>query len=353
MRSRWEAAICLVCGLAGAAAGQAQRPGHVPRFAAPAPRQVLRIALRNGQPSSLSFSTDGRRLTGIGRRGVFFWDSRTGKELGRFAPPGGAAETVLALSPGEAVAACRPNAPADSNRVLLRDAKSGALKRTLRVPSDLHAAGVGSVVDAAAFAPTSPLLAIGDGLGAISLWDANTGRRRWATKPAAIETLGVTADDLAFSPDGRILAVGLAPTPAERRGGEVQVYETATGRRLWSRIDARSFAPVAISPDGRFLAMGGEAVRLRDLRTGRLLLTVRQRGHYEVWWLALSGRFLIGSGSQDAPADEKPEIRAWEPGTGRLLWSLRFGDCGPVAASPQGDTFAAEVGGTIQVWRLR
>src|SRR5205085_10866825 len=116
--------------------------------------------------------------------------------------------------------------------VRLRDTKTGTLKQTVRVPAP------GNVeVTGAAFAPAGRLLAVRDQVGSVSVWEPYTGRRRWSADPPTIDTLSGGAGDLAFSSDSQLLAVGLSPTPAERRGGEVRVYDARTGKPLWREID--------------------------------------------------------------------------------------------------------------------
>src|SRR5262249_13310225 len=83
---------------------------------------------------------------------------------------------------------------------------------------------------------------------------------------------------LAFSPDGRILAVGFHGFDAEdgstrhKPSLTVQLFDWAAGKRvLQTRLSPRAPERIAYSPDGRALAVAevGGAVQLYDAVTGR------------------------------------------------------------------------------------
>jgi WD40 repeat protein len=78
---------------------------------------------------------------------------------------------------------------------------------------------------------------------------------------------------VAFSPDGRVLAVGFGFLSS--RDGGVRLYDAATGaelRRLAEVGRGRGVRAVAFSPDGRMLAVadkgGFVGARLYDAATG-------------------------------------------------------------------------------------
>jgi WD40 repeat protein len=128
-------------------------------------------------------------------------------------------------------------------------------------------------VTALAFAPDGTLLGTLGGQDArIGLWSVPSGRLlcEWEESPydAESDEVPIPSSGLAFSPDGRLLAVcGLG----------VRAWEVATGRKVWEAPPAGEpyqTAAVAFAPDGRVLAtadgMRG-AVTVLDADDGRPL----------------------------------------------------------------------------------
>jgi WD40 repeat protein len=336
IKSVLTVAGCLCCAIASYAGLSPVRTRSV------VPQRVLRIALGDTNPHSLTFTRDGRRLICLAENRALCWHARTGKRLEAMARVTATRETVMAVSPDGGVAVCRSRAAPATVR--LREVKTGILRLTLRLP------GQKSVV-LAVFAPRGRLLALADEAGAVTVCDARTGVRRWSARSPRIDALRA---DLSFSPDGRALVVAFPPSPAERRGDEIRAFDARSGTQRWRRIDRHSHTPTAVSPNGRLVATGGEAVRLLDLRTGNTLRTMRQHERHRVWSLAIArgGRLVVGSGSHGPVDDEQPEVRGWNAATGRLEWTLRFREAGPIAVSPDGRRLAAVADGAIQVWRL-
>lgn len=100
--------------------------------------------------------------------------------------------------------------------------------------------------------------------------------------------LATGADDLAFSPDGRLLAVGSANYAASAPAYAVEVWDLATGRLRWSGVQAEALRKVAFSPDGSRIgsaAFDGTA-RLWDTATGAIV--AEQKFGYWVYGLDFS-----------------------------------------------------------------
>lgn len=133
---------------------------------------------------------------------------------------------------------------------------------------------VGRVVSDVAFSPDGRLLAasasdigalMGGRAGEVYLWEPSSGREvsRLMLRSRQLESL--IAGRLAFSPDGQTLAVGAAPGPA---GGEFLLWDLKQ-RRLMGRFGGieGSFDRLVFSPDGRTLATFSLAyvIKLWDL----------------------------------------------------------------------------------------
>src|SRR5262249_54524072 len=115
--------------------------------------------------------------------------------------------------------------------------------------------------------PDGKLLATGGLDRTVKLWDLETYRvvRTFPPQPAFISAL-------AFSPDGKTLAVGTGGLELKRGPGEVKLWDVATGREggvLLRR--AEGVTALAFFPDGKTLAVGTNAVLSRTQR-GELLL---------------------------------------------------------------------------------
>src|SRR5262249_11402186 len=86
---------------------------------------------------------------------------------------------------------------------------------------------------------------------------------------------------LAFSPDGRRLASvagrseRMGPFGA-RRPGELNVWDAATGKLVFTRLDPDGLRCVTFSPDGKRLAAGGQGgvVRVWDVTREREILAL-------------------------------------------------------------------------------
>ena len=280
--------------------------------------------------NDVSFSADGRLLADTGPDGrVYVWDLATGALAHALTTPSNTSVDP-AFSPNGALVAS--SAGPASDRVDLWDVATGHRVTTLTNPR--QPLGVNALV----FSPDGKLLAVGDG-GRVYVWNLATHTRiadfatpcnlinAMAFSPAgtllassaaafsgrinlvelwdvaksdlvaksqaalsATDTLGL--QDLAFSPDGKLLA-------ASGRVGVLQ-WSVATldfAHSIRSLGEGRH--PLAYSPGGRLLAAGdwGSADRayIWDAATGTLVRTFTDPGGYPVSDVAFSpdGKLLV------------------------------------------------------------
>jgi WD40 repeat protein len=119
------------------------------------------------------------------------------------------------------------------------------------------------------------------------------------------------ANSLAFSPDGKTLAVG---SGEPSRSGDITLFEIASGKlvKTYAERHLDSVFALDFTPDGKLLASGGadKAVRITDLSTGKLVKTFEGHTHHVlgVSWRA-DGRLLASSGADNV-------VKVWDWTTG-------------------------------------
>jgi hypothetical protein len=102
--------------------------------------------------------------------------------------------------------------------------------------------------------------------------------------PSGRQLAALTAAAARYSPDGRSLALAEPATPASKRGlgrwqSVVSLRASATGSVRWRRTTYGRVEHLAFSPDGRWLALGSsEGLELCDVATGTPVVQHRQLG---------------------------------------------------------------------------
>ncbi len=202
------------------------------------------------RPLSVSYSPRGDSVATGGWMGtVLLWDPDAGRVLRSFAGHSTPVRGLAFLPDGRRLAA-----GASDGRVILWDVDSGReqmqLDRGLRLP-----------INGMAISHDGRLLAAagGIGAGAVSLWDLET------AKPLQPASLPAGGEPVAFAPDQAILAAR-ATSPA----GSIGLVDL-DGDRAISNIPSGGARCVAFSPDGRMVAVGGddEIVTVLEAGTGR------------------------------------------------------------------------------------
>lgn len=212
------------------------------------------MGFAGGSPKGTAVSPDGRTLAVTQQDGtVDLLDTGTFAVRRRARVMDGAALAAVYSSDGGLLAVT-----GEGSRVHLRDARTLAPVRGMG-GDDGFAQGLALSPDGRRIATASflPSATPADPSGALRLFDAVSGR-------ALGSPVAVASPDLAFSPDGRLLAAAVLE-------GDSLVLSADDGRRvarLKTGDDGRS---VAFSPDGRQLALGlyGGEVRIYSTATWR------------------------------------------------------------------------------------
>jgi WD40 repeat protein len=298
-----------------------------------ATRQEIGAPMSSGlEPvRAVTFSSGGTTLAAASRDGTIqLWDVATRQEAGTTMTAGPAAVGALAFTPdGKFLAA----GDAGGDVRLWSVATHGQLGATM---------ATGAPVRALSFSAGGTTLATAEGDGSAELWAFAT-RRQTGAALAATGSGGVSA--LAF--DAGILAAGGG-------NGTIELWDPARFRQSAAPVDtgrlapAGGGAPAVYGARGEIVAVGsGDRVRVWDLRTSQpagTAITVR----HTVTGIAVSpdGKTLAVS------ADG---LQLWSAVTGRRIGSpLPAADAaGPVAFSPDG-TMVAAIGtdGRARLWRV-
>jgi WD40 repeat protein/serine/threonine protein kinase len=180
------------------------------------------------------------------------------------------------------------------------------------------------------------------GAGTSRLWDAGTGKE--------IAVLAKWQDgvrDVAFSPDGKRVAVGA--------GDFVHLCDAVTGRRLAVLgPHAKSVGGLAYSPDGKRLAStdGSSVIHLWDGKSGDAVAVMRDHS------AGVRGLLFSPDGSRLVSGSVYPDntARLWDAATGRLLFVLagHKNEIRAVAFSPDGQRVVTSSSDqTARLWDVR
>jgi WD40 repeat protein len=276
----------------------------------------------------LAVSPGGEMLAaGLGDGTASVWRRVTGELLQTF-PGNGETVWSVAFSPdGRRIAvAC------EDKSVKVYELASGELKLHFKE----HIRPLRCVV----FSPNGELAASAGLDNSILVWDAWTGEVQ-----QSFRMRGPSIRRLAFHPDSRRLAGGGA-------GPDVSVFDVFSGEELWTETGDKPSRvwDVAFSPDGDLLAIGrGDGrIRLRKSEDGKLVNRFGDLAKNLPVALSFSP-----NGRRLASATARTAVSLWETASGRNILNISRDSStfGAIAFLPDGEAvITGDVHGTVRLW---
>jgi WD40 repeat protein len=288
--------------------------------------QVAQLSGHRGAVTSVSYSTDGKRILSASHDGTArIWDGTTGLQLVALPAAGGGLHAAAFAPDGTKIA----TASSDGN-VRLWDARSANLLGTLKG----HALAVNSV----AFSPDGTRLVTASDDGSARVWDVAKQKQL-----AELSGHSLSVATAVFSPDGRRVVTASADKTA-------RLWDAETGMPLLVlHGHTEAVHSAAFSPNGRRIvtASRDKRVWIWDSESGRQIGLLN--GHLEtVRWAAFSP-----SGNYVVTASEDHGARIWDATTDVQLRELAGHNDKVLAAvfSPDGKhVVTASDDATARLW---
>jgi WD40 repeat protein/serine/threonine protein kinase len=276
---------------------------------------------------SVAYSPDGSNLVTGGEGGGWLWDASTAERLRSYP------KTYWAAFDPDGFTLVTAGSSGSQLGVRILDAASGEEIGFL-APGPPRFFAV-------AASPDGSVIATGSKHGAVLVWDRSTGEHL-LTLQVLPRTVHWPVDDVAFSPDGKLVA-GLAQDT-------LRVWDVSSGHLVIDLKANLGFShAVAFSPDGRMIATsGGNGAAVWSVPSGERVAALTRGGSIE--------DVVFGpTGGRVATAGDDGAVRIWDVSSGRETLVLRGHAPALTAAafSPDGTKLATtSIDGTLRVYVL-
>jgi len=243
------------------------------------------------------FSPDGRTLGSIGST-VALWDLDSGKP-NRLLQVYGAAANELTFHP-------------DGKKLAVIASDQSVRFWDLTTSKEEFEEGHRGSVSAVALSPDGKVVVTGSS-DSVRFWDRTTGKqlRQLPNIPIAV---------LQYGRDG-LLMLGID------RDGLHHLYDPETGKENRALAKELWGTRLAVSADGKLLAVGQEEIRVVELPSGKELVQLAGHGAYnDCMAFAPDGKTLVTGGCDtNKPNDQTYGVKLWDLSTGKELRTLQRG----------------------------
>jgi WD40 repeat protein len=208
---------------------------------------------------------------------------------------------------------------------------------------------VGGLILAVAYSPDGTRLAAGGLDQLIHVWDALTGKELFTCRG---HTGSITT--VAFSADGKRLVSGDSSGKGLPGGGEVRLWDAATGKNLQIWPAPAIVRAVAFGPDGRLAAGCADGTIKRWDSAGKELPALKHAVQIHALAFSPDGALLACCDGQLTPKGTLPgQVKVWDFQDGREVLKLK-GHAAPVvgvAFAPDGkQLISADTLGSVKFW---